>query len=300
MNHNIEEDFDEFSSLNKSTKESDNLDPQFIYGTEYLINQNNNTSDKEILDKMIHIFSGKLKNEEFEDIPYNIETENENTEKKLLGKKHMQESSFSNFTPIAKAKNNMPKEKIFEINKIYKTDEPIYRLDYFKKIFIKSFLKYLLNYGKKLISECIFKEKIGNLKLHMPNYKLYAGNPKEKDNKEFLLKTIKTVFVDYDKKSEKGTSRQKDNEKLINKIYELSNFQNSEKEKKLKNFLELNIEKAIEMYYESKEFENFKNDENNKYYDSMFYKEKNRNFSLLEKNGFIKLVKMPFYSKYPK
>ena len=300
MNHNIEEDFDEFSSLNKSTKESDNLDPQFIYGTEYLINQNNNTSDKEILDKMIHIFSGKLKNEEFEDIPYNIETENENTEKKLLGKKHMQESSFSNFTPIAKAKNNMPKEKIFEINKIYKTDEPIYRLDYFKKIFIKSFLKYLLNYGKKLISECIFKKKIGNLKLHMPNYKLYAGNPKEKDNKEFLLKTIKTVFVDYDKKSEKGTSRQKDNEKLINKIYELSNFQNSEKEKKLKNFLELNIEKAIEMYYESKEFENFKNDENNKYYDSMFYKEKNRNFSLLEKNGFIKLVKMPFYSKYPK
>lgn len=300
MKQNIRESFDEFSISAKTTKENDSLDILNSHQADYLINEKKEDDDKEILDKMLHIFSGKSMIEEFDEISYSIVSENENTEKKFLGKKHMKESSISNFTRIFKAKTNEPKEKIFEINKIYKTDEPIYRLDYFKKTFIKSFLKYLLNYGKKLISDCLPKDKTGNLSLHMPNYKLYAGNPKEKDNKEFLLKTIKTVFVDYDKNSEKGTSRQKDNEKLINKIYELSKFPNNEKEKKLKNFLEMNIEKGIEMYYESKEFETFKNNENNQYYDSMFYKEKNRKFSLLEKNGFIKLVKMPFYSKCPK
>ena len=140
----------------------------------------------------------------------------------------------------------------------------------------------------------------GYSKLHMPNYKLYAGNPKEKDNRNFLKKTIKEVFMDYDKESEKGTGRQKDNEKLINKIYEKHKFPNYENESNLKDFFEMNIEKGIEMYYESEEFEKFKNDETNQYYDKMFYNEKKRKFSLLEKNGFIKLVNMPFYSKNPK
>ena len=227
MKQNIRESFDEFSISAKTTKENDSLDILNSHQADYLINEKKEDDDKEILDKMLHIFSGKSMIEEFDEISYSIVSENENTEKKFLGKKHMKESSISNFTRIFKAKTNEPKEKIFEINKIYKTDEPIYRLDYFKKTFIKSFLKYLLNYGKKLISDCLPKDKTGNLSLHMPNYKLYAGNPKEKDNKEFLLKTIKTVFGDYDKNSEKGTSRQKDNEKLINKIYELSKFPNN-------------------------------------------------------------------------
>ena len=62
----------------------------------------------------------------------------------------------------------------------------------------------------------------------------------------------------------------------------------------------MTIEKGIEMYYESEEFNMFKNNKINQYYDEMFYNEKKRKFYLLEKNGFIKLVNMPFYSKFPK
>ena len=134
----------------------------------------------------------------------------------------------------------------------------------------------------------------------MPNYKLYAGNPKEKDNKDFLKKTIKKVFMDYDKLSDKGVGRQKGNEKLINKIYEIDSFPSTENENKLNEFFNMTIEKGIELYYESDEFQLFKNDKTNQYYDKMFYNEKNRKISLFEKNGFIKLVQLPFYSKTPK
>ena len=132
----------------------------------------------------------------------------------------------------------------------------------------------------------------------MPNYKLYAGNPKEKDNREFLKKTIKTVFMDYDKENEKGTSRQKDNEKLIKKIYELIKIPTTENENNVIDFFEMTIEKGIEMFYVSEEFKLFKNDKLNRYYDDQFYIEKNRKFSLFEKNAFIKLVKNDKFNQY--
>ena len=218
----------------------------------------------------------------------------------MLGKKRLQDNSTNNFSQVNNVKNNVLTQKIFEINKIIKNDMPIYRLDYYKKIFIKNFLRYLLNYTKNLIFKCNFEENIRKKKLHMPNYKLYAGNPKEKDNKDFLKKTIKKVFMDYDKLSDKGVGRQKGNEKLINKIYEINSFPSTENENKLNEFFNMTIEKGIELYYESDEFQLFKNDKTNQYYDKMFYNEKNRKISLFEKNGFIKLVKLPFYSKTPK
>ena len=278
----------------RSTKENEDLDG---WDENYIIK---NEEKKEILliKKLNLIFSNK---NQFESdcMSYDGDNEKENSDNNLLGKKHL-ESSSCNFSQINKAENNQKKEKIFAINKICKNDSPVYRLDYYKKIFIKNFLKYLLEYGKKLISLLKIEEKIFGLKLHMPNYKLYAGNPKEKDNREFLKKKVKTVFKDYDMECDKGTSRQKDNEKLIKKIYELIDIPTNENQNNVIDFFEMTIEKGIEMFYESEEFKEFKNDKINKYYDNMFYNEKNRKFSLLEKNGFIKLVNMPFYSKFPK
>ena len=57
----------------------------------------------------------------------------------------------------------------------------------------------------------------------------------------------------------------------------------------------MTIEEGLELYYESEQFKKFKARRIIKFYDSKFQKERNRNFSLLEKNGFIKLVKMPSY-----
>ena len=285
---------DENSISLTSTKENDEdkLYSIIINNKDYWPN-NNDENNQLIINKMINIFSN---NNNFE---YDINSL-ENKSYILLGKKHNQESSISNFTPIYNAENNEKKEKIFDIYKDYKNNKKVYRLDYFKKLFIKSFLKYLLNYGKQLISKLDLDKELINLKLHMPNYILYAGNPKEKDNREFLTKKIKIVFMDYNKELNKGISRQKNNEKLIKKLYELIKIPLSENEKNVIYFFEMTIEKGIEMYYESEEFNMFKNNKINQYYDEMFYNEKKRKFYLLEKNGFIKLVNMPFYSKFPK
>ncbi len=294
MNKEKKQLIDENSISLKSTKENDEdkLYSIIINNKDYWPN-NNDENNQLIINKMINIFSN---NNNFE---YDINSL-ENKSYILLGKKHNQESSISNFTPIYNAENNEKKEKIFDIYKDYKNNKKVYRLDYFKKLFIKSFLKYLLNYGKQLISKLDLDKELINLKLHMPNYILYAGNPKEKDNREFLTKKIKIVFMDYNKELNKGISRQKNNEKLIKKLYELIKIPLSENEKNVIYFFEMTIEKGIEMYYESEEFNMFKNNKINQYYDEMFYNEKKRKFYLLEKNGFIKLVNMPFYSKFPK
>ena len=263
---------DENSISLKSTKENDEdkLYSIIINNKDYWPN-NNDENNQLIINKMINIFSN---NNNFE---YDINSL-ENKSYILLGKKHNQESSISNFTPIYNAENNEKKEKIFDIYKDYKNNKKVYRLDYFKKLFIKSFLKYLLNYGKQLISKLDLDKELINLKLHMPNYILYAGNPKEKDNREFLTKKIKIVFMDYNKELNKGISRQKNNEKLIKKLYELIKIPLSENEKNVIYFFEMTIEKGIEMYYESEKFNMFKNDKINQYYDEKFYNEKKENF----------------------
>ena len=202
---------------------------------------------------------------------------------------------------ISKAKELKKKnkdEKVFEIKK------PIYRKDYYIKKFKKNFLICLKIYGRKLIKKCNFDEEIKKLKFHLPNYKKYQGNPKEKANYEFLEKTVKEVFMDYDRDNDEGNANQIINEKLINKIYLKDNFPSNKEEETLKDFFEMSIEEALEKYYKkSSEFNEFQKDRKIKYYDKMFYKERNRNISLLkldENNGFIKYAKMPFYSNCPK
>ena len=110
--------------------------------------------------------------------------------------------------------------------------------------------------------------------------------------------------MDYDKDNDEGNANQIINEKLINSIYLKDNFPSNKEEETLKHFFEMTIEEGLEKYYRiSSEFNEFKKDRIIKYYDKMFYKERNRNISLLkldENNGFIKYAKMPFYSNCPK
>ena len=202
--------------------------------------------------------------------------------------------------------------------KIFVTNKLIYRHDYYIIAFKTDFLKFLknkINYLINNISLC------GQHSIHSPNRKLYGGNPKEKDNREFIYKTVEEVFIDQgilkDKKTENsikvdknknndGISRQKDNKKIINKIKEkicLAKFENSQKYNEqsdaieiLTKFLKTKIRDVLDEYYDSKQFEKFSSSSKIRYYDEEFKKERNRNFSLLEKNNFVKLVEMPFYS----
>lgn len=196
--------------------------------------------------------------------------------------------------------NYQDKVKIF---KITKERRPIYRKDYYLKKFKTHFFEYLLKESNNKLNVCKkqfnFDIKYENIKFHMPNHKLYQENTKEKDNKELIKKTWKDILIDYDKNIFEGTSGQRNNEKLINKIYN-NNFPLTEEQKDLKNCLEMIVEKSIEKYYDSNDFQIFKNRKDIKYYDKMFYKERERNFSLLEKGGFYKLVNMPYYCHNPK
>jgi hypothetical protein len=231
---------DEISISGKSTQEYDTFN--FYSKKIFLFPEEeektpNMADDNKFLNLMNEEFSKDIHNQEFE--------ESGIKEEYLLGKKHKQENlSFNNFSDINKVTKNEFKNKIFEINKIRK-NEPIYRLDYYKKIFIKNFLDFLVKEGKSLINNCNISEQLQKLSLHKPNYKLYAGNPKEKDNKLFLSKKVKEVFMDYDKNCLKGTGRQKENEKLIKIIYGIIKSPNSEEEENLIDFFEMTIEKGI-------------------------------------------------------
>lgn len=297
---------DEFSFTEKNTTENENNKLELLNSpnaldlltnkNEYLNNVIEKNEQKSIENKCEE-FSDK--NENFDDLYSNLDNDEEKEKSNIYfatkGKKHSRESTDKNSSHNFSEKNKEKTvdEKIFEIKK------PIYRLDYYKKKFIENFLDFLLYLGKKLLSDCTFKDVI-KLKLHSPNYKLYAGNPKEKDNREFLKKQVKTVLMDYDKNDKKGNGRQKDNEKLINFIYNNMNFPSTIEEIALDDFFKMTIEEGIKKYYESEFFIKFKKNRTIQYYDRKFFYEKNRKFSLLEKDGFIKLVNLPFYSNNPK
>lgn len=204
------------------------------------------------------------------------------------------DNSFKNYSLIyenVKKENNFlnKKRKIFDIKK----EKKYYRFDYYIKAFKANYLNYLVNLVNRKIEECMFDSKLG--KFHMPNKKKYQGNTKEQDNKDFIKKKFKEVLIDYDESSIEGITRQKKNKYLLDKIYKIMFFPFNECQKNLKTCLEMTIEEGLELYYESEQFKKFKARRIIKFYDSKFQKERNRNFSLLEKNGFIKLVKMPSY-----
>ena len=232
-------------------------------------------------------------------------------EKNFLNKKRLIDDSI-NYNKIYLIEKNECKKKedklIFKINK---TSKLIYRFDYYIKKFKTNFLQYLLGQLNLRYDKC-FKNKenienkslfirFKNMKFHMPNKFEYQGNSKDKNNKEFIKKTIKEVFMDCDNNEDGGVSRQKNNKNLIEKIYKIENFPFKKKLDDLKDFLDTTIENVIEEYYDSPKFEKFKNERDIKFYDRKFYNEKYRNYSMLDKNnGFLKLVKEPSFCHNPK
>ena len=203
------------------------------------------------------------------------------------------------------------KQKIFNIEKVENDKKFLYRKDYFIMDFKGNFLNWLLEELQSLIDNCKFCKKFGKTNFHIANRELYGGNPKEEDNREFILKTIEEVFTltEEQKKRLNKISRQISNEEIIKKIKEYSEKLRVKIEKDEKYIIQLNaieeflkfirmpIKDALDIYYDSVEFIRFKSTRKIQYYDKMFYSERNRNFSLLEKNNFVRFVNLPFYSK---
>ena len=161
----------------------------------------------------------------------------------------------------------------------------IYRKDAYYKHFKAIFAKYIKDKANKQKNICFPHYSKNNF---FPLSYKYTGNPKEKDNYNFLSYTIKELLSFG--KDEKIKNRQFNNEILIKYI---ENNKKSAKDKKvymeLIDFLNITVEnELINFYDDEKEKENINKDSRCLFYDKHFKKE--TGISLLDKYGFIKIL----------
>ena len=160
-----------------------------------------------------------------------------------------------------------------------------YRKDAYYKYFKVLFGKYLKKRINRLKNKCFPEYNKNNFST--PSYK-YNGNPKEKDNLNFLSFKLKDILI-YGKDQIKQ-NRQFNNDLIINYIEKNEKrAKNKDVYNNLVSFLNNTLENAFVEFYEDKnEFEKINNDKKCLFFDEYFRKEKGH--SLLEKNGFIKAV----------
>ena len=174
-------------------------------------------------------------------------------------------------------------EKIVNNNK-----NNVYRKDAYYKHFKAIFARYIKNKANRLKNTCFPRFNQNNFSALV--YK-YTGNPKEKDNNIFLSFTIKELLIFG--KNEKTKNRQYNNELLI-KYIEKNKYTAKDKliYGELVDFLNNTVENELINFYRNKtEYENINKDPKCLFFDKYFKKE--TGISLLEKNGFIKVLKKP-------
>ena len=162
----------------------------------------------------------------------------------------------------------------------------IYRKDAYYKHFKSIFAKYIKNKANNFKNICFPHFDKNNFSALA--YK-YTGNPKEKDNYKFLSFTIKDLLSLG--KNEKIKNRQYNNLLLINYIEKNKIIaKNKNVYMELMKFLNSTVEKELINFYQDKEqFENINKDSKCLFFDTHFKKQ--TGISLLEKNGFIKVLR---------
>ena len=158
-----------------------------------------------------------------------------------------------------------------------------FRVDDAKKHFKKAISQYATEEINSLIKKSDLPKKLKK-KIHLPHYKLFSSNPKELDNFRFLSFTLKDVFT-FGKSND---NLQAKNDENISKI--LNYNKHPEKVDKIKDYLLLKYIDIIRLFYRSEKFTEFKNNEYTKFFNDGIEKEKN--ISLLEEDGLVKLFQM--------
>ena len=206
---------------------------------------------------------------------------------------------------IYSTKNSSDKKAEFKIEKLLFTSEkdisnefpkkdknnglPSYfRMDMAKKYYktkISQFATSKLNkYIKK--SNLPFKLKKN---IHLPSSKLFTSKVTERINYNSLYYTLRKIFT-IGKEKDK---LQKDNFTNISKIdgyiQNLADEQLSERILNIQNFLDMNYEDLIRMFYDSEEFLVFKNEKLTEFFDNGVLSQEG--FKLSEGYGLIRLFK---------
>ena len=217
----------------------------------------------EINQKNINTFNNQQK------INYNDDNKNKEIDKKerkikfILSNKNMEKNNNSN-----------------------NVTNYLYRKDAYYKHFKSIFAKYIKNKSNRLKNICFPNFNKNNFSALSSKY---TGNPKEKDNYKFLSFTIKEL-LSYGK-DEKNKNRQYNNQLIIKYIEENKTMAKDKKVyMELIKFLNENVEiTLINFYKDNCQFEMINSDSKCQFYDTYFKSQ--TGISLLEKNGFIKILK---------
>ena len=172
----------------------------------------------------------------------------------------------------------------------FQTKKPQKRIDYCIKYFKTNFSKFLKNYGNMLIKGSFLPKELKKEKLSAPNHLSFTGNAAEKDNYKFLFFKVEDIFCFY-KNENCQISLQKKNRRTIDKILQfIDGSESEEKYSYVKAFFKMSLEDAYGIFYESEDFKKYAKDSKTVFLDKEFQVEKG--YSLLEKNAFIKMIKM--------
>jgi hypothetical protein len=282
---NTESEFNTLYDLNQLT--SQNEQNQEISNDVFCqIFQNSNTLDFE-------------DEEEEDNERYYIKGFKEN-ETTMLGKKRKIDISDKNIIKNENTNNKRTKESTGEnslkkIEKKEKSDDikHQFRNDYIvKKIKVNCFSDYMTEELNKATINLTFLDEQKYLKIYMPNNKAFTSIASLKKNLEFLPMTLKDIYTLC-----KGGEKQDKNKVLFAKIFNYQDPKNIQKLDEIKMLLNMTAEEAIERYYHSEAFEEFRSQDEIRKYDERFFKEKG--FYLLQQyrneNGFVKYLKGHYY-----
>ena len=212
---------------------------------------------------------------------FEIEIKNKNNYKKNIRPK------FQLGTKERRTKNKIIKLSVKSMQENLKTEKKnyVYRKDAYYKHFKALFAKYIRNKVNNLKNICFPNFNKNNFAAL--SYK-FTGNPKEKDNIKFLSMKIKDLLILG--KDEEIKNRQYNNELLIKYIESNRELSiNKNKYEELISCLDETLENELMEFYNNKiEFENINKDIKCLIFDKHFKNE--TGISLLEKNGFIKIL----------
>lgn len=252
----------EINYPNISIYENDTDNPNFFFQPPLdLPNLNQNQNDMSLFN-----FS-----EEFDKIYFPNLSSSENLSSSFFKKQeeiNIENESHKNKFEIISKNNNK--------NKYFRVDSAKIHF----KVAVSQFFTEQINF---LIKKSKLPKKLKK-KIHLPHFKKFTSNPKEFDNFQFLSFDLKQILT-FGKTDE---NLQGNNYKKILEILEYK--KHPEKKKEIIDFLSLKYEEIIKLFYKSKKFQKFKENEMTKFFADGIKKEKN--ISLLEDDGLIKLFKM--------
>ena len=201
-----------------------------------------------------------------------------------LQKNHANEEMYEK-PKEEECKTEKKENKVLSVNKkkkmnfILEGKKKKCRNDYLiKKIKKYSFSIKAKKHLEELIDKCEFQDELKNAKVYLPDHAVFTSETNYRKNQVFLTMTLREIF---------SLGNKQKNVDLFNMILNSTNYQNQLAYDELINYLNKTGEEIIMEFYDSQEFEKFK--EENKEDGEAFRQEKK--FSFMENYGFLKLIK---------